>query len=148
MMKRLSLVCLTMCVLLFSTIVSAENSKRFGEHTVYYNAFTSDSIRPAIARIYKITRSKNRGLLSVSVLKNTPSPMGSPVKAKVTANATNLTGQLKNIDIREIEDGTSVYYVSEFHISHKEVLDFTLEIQPEGSQDSVTLKFRQQFYTQ
>ena len=147
-MNRFMLSSLVLGLLLTGSIALAENSKQFGDYTVYYNAFTSDSLQPAIARAYNITRSKNRGLLSISVLKKSLSPLGSPVKAKVTANATNLTGQLKNIVVREIEDGTSVYYISEFHISHKEVLDFTLEIQPEGSSESVSMKFRQQFYTQ
>lgn len=126
----------------------AETSKQFGQYTVYYNAFTSDSLQPSMARAYNITRSKNRGLLSISVLKKSLSPLGTPVKAKVKANATNLTGQLKNIVIREVDDGTSVYYLSEFHISHREVLDFTLDVQPEGSEETYVVKFRQQFYTE
>ena len=101
-----------------------------------------------MARAYNITRSKNRGLLSISVLKQSLSPLGTPVKASVKANATNLTGQLKNIVIREVDDGSSVYYLSEFHISHREVLDFTLDVQPSGSEESFTVKFRQQFYTE
>jgi hypothetical protein len=132
---------------LFVTSAVADTSAKFGDFTIYYNAFTSDSLQPSMARAYKITRSKNRGLLSISVLKKSLSPVGKPIKAKVDAKATNLTGQLKNIVIREVEDGNSIYYLSEFHISHKEVLDFTLNITPEGSDKNLTVTFRQQFYT-
>ena len=132
----------------FATLATAENSQDFGDYTIYYNAFTSDSLQPSMARAYNITRSKNRGLLSISVLKKSLSPLGTPVKASVKASATNLTGQLKNIVIREVDDGTSVYYLSEFHISHREVLDFVLDVQPNGSEDSYVVKFRQQFYTE
>jgi hypothetical protein len=74
--------------------------------------------------------------------------MGLPVVATVRAEATNLTGQLKNIDIQEIKDGNSVYYISQFPVADKEVLDFTLQVQPEHQGDAQTIKFRQQFFTQ
>ena len=135
-------------LLMLSPLAVAENSAQFGDYTVYYNAFTSDTLQPSMARAYNITRSKNRGLLSISILKKSLSPLGTPVRAKVSASATNLTGQLKNIIIREVQDGASVYYLSEFHVSHKEVLDFVLEVQPEGETAPFTVKFRQQFFTQ
>ena len=146
--KTMTRLLTALILLLLSPFAAAENSAQFGDYTVYYNAFTSDTLQPSMARAYNITRSKNRGLLSVSILKKSLSPLGTPVKAKVNASATNLTGQLKNIIIREVQDGASVYYLSEFHVSHKEVLDFVLEVQPEGETAPFTVKFRQQFFTQ
>ena len=126
----------------------AGDSQDFGDYTVFYSAFTSDTLQFAMAKAYNITRSKNRGLLSISVVKKTLSPLGLPVKAVVVAEATNLTGQLKSIDIREISENSSIYYISEFSVSHKEVLDITLKVTPEGESKTYTVKFRQQFYTQ
>jgi hypothetical protein len=126
---------------------ASSSSQTFDDYTVYYSAFTSDTLQPAIAKTYNITRSKNLGLLSVSIVKKSLAPLGTPVKADVKAEATNLTGQLKNIDIREVDDGSSVYYISEFYVSHKEVLDFTLQITPDGESSPYVVKFRQQFYT-
>lgn len=148
---RLSTVLLSMLLLstlLVSPYAFAENSSQFGNYTVYYNAFTSDTLQPSMARAYNITRSKNRGLLSVSILKKSLSPLGTPVRAKVEARATNMTGQLKNIAIREVKDGDSYYYLSEFHVSHREILNFVLNITPEGAKKSFTVKYRQQFFTQ
>ncbi len=125
----------------------AGTSQSFGDFTIYYSAFTSDTLQPAIAKTYGITRSKNLGLLSVSIVKKSLAPMGTPVKAAVKAEATNLTGQLKTVDIREVDDGSSVYYLSEIYVSHKEVLDFTLYVTPEGESSPFVVKFRQQFYT-
>ena len=125
----------------------AGTSQTFGDYTIYYSAFTSDTLQPAIAKTYGITRSKNLGLLSVSVVQKSLSPLGTPVKAKVKAEATNLTGQLKAVEIREVEDAGSVYYLSEIYVSHKEVLDFTLYVTPEGESSPFVVKFRQQFYT-
>ena len=119
----------------------------FGEYTVHYNAFTSDSLQPSMAKAYGITRSKNRGLVSISILKKTLSPLGTPVKAQVSAEANNLTGQWKKIPIREIVDGGAVYYISEFRVAHKEVLTFKVTAKPEGSDQELNFKFQQQFYT-
>jgi len=133
-----------------ATFAATNSSMTQGDYTIFYTAFTSDTIQPKMAKAYNIKRSKNRGLLSISIVKKTlsPSPMGTPVKAKVTAAATNLTGQLKDIDLRQIDEGTAVYYISEFPVAHKEVLDFTLKIIPDGESKPINVKFRQQFYTQ
>jgi hypothetical protein len=125
----------------------AGTSQTFGDYTIYYSAFTSDTLQPAIAKTYGITRSKNLGLLSISVVKKSLSPLGTPVKAKVKAEATNLTGQLKTVEVREVDDGSAVYYLSEINVSHKEVLDFTLYVTPNGESSPFVVKFRQQFYT-
>jgi hypothetical protein len=125
----------------------AGTSQTFGDYTIYYSAFTSDTLQPAIAKTYGITRSKNLGLLSISVVKKSLSPLGTPVKAKVKAEATNLTGQLKSVEVREVDDGSAVYYLSEINVSHKEVLDFTLYVTPNGESSPFVVKFRQQFYT-
>ena len=125
----------------------AGTSQSFGDYTIYYSAFTSDTLQPAVAKSYGITRSKNLGLLSVSIVKKSLSPLGTPVKGTVKAEATNLTGQLKTVDIREVDDGSSVYYLSEIYVSHKEVLDFTLYVTPNGESSPFVVKFRQQFYT-
>ena len=66
----------------------------------------------------------------------------------VQANATNLTGQLKNIQIREIVDAGAVYYISEFQVADKEVLDFTIQVSPESNGGPYTVELRQQFFTQ
>jgi hypothetical protein len=71
-----------------------------------------------------------------------------PVKAKVNAKATNLTGQLKNIQIREINDAGAVYYISEFQVADKEILDFTINVTPDNDNGPYTVELRQQFFTQ
>jgi len=139
-----------MALPLTCTFAATNSSMTQGDYTIFYTAFTSDTIQPKMAKVYNIKRSKNRGLLSISVVKKTlsPSPMGTPVKAEVKAAATNLTGQLKDIELRQIDEGTAVYYISEFPVAHKEVLDFTLNITPNGESRPIEVKFRQQFYTQ
>lgn len=127
--------------------VSAATSQDFGKFTVYFNAFNSDVLQPSMAEAYGIVRSKNRGMLSISIIKKGTGPAGTPVRAKVTASASNLTGQFRKFKIREIDEKDSIYYMSAFHVAHEEMLNFVLHILPEGETQAYTVKFRQQFYT-
>jgi len=120
----------------------------FGAYTLHYNAFGSDTLQPAMAEAYDIVRSKNRGMVVISITEKAERPAGKPVRANVTLSASNLTGQFRKFKVREIDDGNSIYYISEFHVAHEEMLDFNLQVMPEGATTSHTVKFRQKFYTQ
>ena len=74
--------------------------------------------------------------------------MDKPVRANITASASNLTGQFRTFKMREVDEGNSIYYLSEFHVAHEEMLTFSLQILPEGSTKTLTVEFRQKFYTQ
>lgn len=148
-LTRLIVLAVFLCLLIVTVSASATPvSKEFGEYTVHVNAFNSDTLKPSMAKAYNIVRSKNRGLLTISVVKNSLSENPKPVKAKVRGKATNLTGQLKDIQIREINDGGAVYYISEFHVADKEVLDFTVYLTLNDNSSPFTVELRQQFFTQ
>ena len=67
----------------------------------------------------------------------------------VTAGARNLNGQLKEIDMREINEANeAIYYIGEFRVNNMEMFDFTVQVTPEGSTVPLEVKFRQQFYTE
>lgn len=131
-----------------TSVYATPVTKTFGDYTVHLNAFNSDTLQPSMAKAYNIVRSKNRGLLTISVVKNSLSEKPKPVKANVRGKATNLTGQLKDIKIREINDGGAVYYISEFHVADKEVLDFTVYLTLNDNSAPFTVELRQQFFTQ
>jgi hypothetical protein len=123
--------------------VLAENSQKIGGYVVHFNALPTESLPPSVARAYGITRSGNRGLLNISVLKDGGGFSG--VEADVEASATNLTGQLRNINLRKIEEQNAVYYISEFSVANQETLDFSVKVTaPDGAVGFV--KFRQKFY--
>ncbi len=118
-------------------------------YTVHFNAFNTDTLQPGMAKAYDIVRSKNRGMFTLSVMKDAPgvSPAGKPVHAKVKASATNLAGQLRDFTVREIDEGDAIYYISVFHISAEETLAFDIQIAPEDGGKPFSVKFRQKFYT-
>ena len=150
MLKNMSLINLVAAFLLAITCNFAAAGKPvvFGEYTVHYNAFNTDTLQPAMAEAYDIVRSKNRGMITVSVMKKDASSIDKPIRANIAASASNLTGQFRKFKVREVDEGNSIYYLSEFHVAHEEMLDFALQILPEGSTKSFTVEFRQKFYTQ
>lgn len=137
----------TSLFLLLLGFAQAGEPQVFGDYTVHYNAFNTDTLQPKMAAAYNIVRSKNRGMMTVSVLKKSDSG-SKPVRANITASASNLTGQFRTFKVREVDEGDSIYYLSEFHVAHEEVLNFTLQILPEGSSQPMSVSFRQKFYTQ
>jgi hypothetical protein len=139
--------CLVGLALLFPIVVSAENSKDFGDFVIHYNAMATDMVPPEVARKYRITRSKNRGMINITVLKKVLSSPGQPVHARVQVSARNLAGQGRTIGMREIREGNAIYYIGEFGVANEETLNFDVRARPQGSQETVEVRFSQDFYT-
>jgi hypothetical protein len=149
--KHLSL-CLAL--LLFTAVVSpvsAEQSRTFGAYTVHYNAFTTNTLSPEMAKIYNIKRSKNRALLNVSILQEVMGTATKPVRAKVTVTATNMNAQLRQLVVRElIEAGEpgAIYYLAETTVDNGEVLTYTVNFTPAGEELTHAFSFEQEFITE
>jgi hypothetical protein len=122
----------------------AENSLIIGNYIAHYNALSTESLPPSVATAYGITRSANRGLLNISVLKKGSGFEG--VEADIKVSATNLTGQLRNIDLRKIKEQAAVYYIGVFSVANEETLDFSIDVTTPEKQTG-NIKMRQQFFT-
>jgi hypothetical protein len=146
--RSLLVITLSLVFSLVTTPLGAEQSKTFSDYVVYYNAFSTDMLQPAIAKQYGIKRSKNRAMFNISVQKKIMDTAGQPVAAEITGHATNLNAQTKTLEPRKIVEDTAIYYIGEFSITHREVLDFDFNITPVGEKNPFRLKFRQQFFTQ
>lgn len=131
----------------FSTGAAAENSRVFGDYVVHYNAFRSDTLSPEIAKAYELTRRNNRIIVNITVLKKVMGTTGKPVAATITGNASNLTGQLKALEFREIKEDTAIYYIAELKVSDGEFLKFKLNITPDGEEGPARLQFSKRFFT-
>ncbi len=125
----------------------AENSKVFGDYVVHYNAFRSDVLSSEIAKAYELTRRNNRIIVNITVLKKVMGTPGKPVSATISGNASNLTGQLKNLEFREIKEDTAIYYIAELKVSDGEFLKFKLNITPEGEEGPARMEFSKRFFT-
>lgn len=122
----------------------ADSALDTGNYVIHYNALSTDLLDPQVAKAYGIKRSKNRGMLNVAVVRK-DSATGKAVPASVSASATNLNGQLLNIDLRKVTDQNAIYYIGEFAVSNGETLDFTVSVKPEGGDERV-IEFRQAFF--
>ena len=148
-MNRLLLVLMLFATLIFSNPVRAQQSQDFGTYVVHYNALNTNLIPPQVAQGYGIVRSSSRALLNVTVLKKVMDTPGTPANASVKASATNLTGQLRELAFRELNDSEgAVYYIAEFPVHNMETYRFEITVAITGEEDPLIVRFTQQFYTE
>jgi len=141
-MKRL------LAALFLSSVAAAahaEIAQKFGSLEIHYNALTTDTLLPEVARTYKIERSKTRGLITMSVLQQNPVGAPTPVPAKLSVYVTNLSQQLANVEMREIKEGTAIYYLGEFRVAPPDTLKFTATVEVAG-EPKREMVFTQKFY--
>ncbi|MHB0974382.1 MAG: DUF4426 domain-containing protein [Thiobacillus sp.] len=141
-MKRLLA---ALCLCSVAVVAHAEIMQRFGQFEIHYNAMTTDELLPEVARAYKIERSKTRGLLTMSVLKKNKVGVPSPVPARISVYATNLTLQLASVPMREIKEGTAIYYLGEFRVAPPDTLKFTATVEVPGELKQ-EMTFDQKFF--
>ena len=124
----------------------AQQAEEFGQHVVHYNTMNTNMLSPEVASAYGIQRSGTRGLLNIAVLKKEEDGLNTPVTARVSATATNLAGQRRDLEMQEIQDQDAIYYVATFRFHNEEYLNFQVSVQPEGRDRRHEFSFRQQFY--
>jgi hypothetical protein len=132
--------------LLCSSALFAENSTSSGGYTIHHNALSTEMLLPDVAKAYGIKRSKQRGLLNIAVIKDHAGTAGIATTATITVKATNLIGQLKDIQLREVREGNAIYYISDFPVANRERINFILTVKPTGATRSYTAKLNQEFY--
>ena len=122
-------------------------SADIGDHVVHFSAQSTDQLPPEVARAYNIVRSKNRAMLNVSIIRKSDN---APVAGEVSVKTVNLTGQLKSVTMRKIEepgDVTAIYYIGETPVANRETLVFDIKVTPDGADNSSEVRFKRQFYT-
>ena len=86
-------------------------------------------------------------MLNVSIIRESDNM---PVAGTVTVKTVNLTGQLKNITMRKIEEPgepAAIYYIGETPVANRETLVFDITVTPEGENTPSDVRFKRQFYT-
>ena len=127
---------------------SSESFEKFGNYELHFNGVRTDQLTPEVASTYGIERSTNRVMLNVALLRReTEGAPLSPAEATVSVDAYNLNGQLKNLEMRRITEGTAVYYIGEVSISGSEILVFDIKATPTGETQAFTAKFQREFFT-
>lgn len=126
---------------------AGSTSSDIGEHVVHFSAQSTDQLPPEIASAYNIARSKNRAMLNVSIVRESD---GISVPGVVTVRTVNLTGQLKNVPMRRIDEPgepPAIYYIGTTPVANRETLNFDISVTPEGVAQASQVRFQRQFYT-
>jgi len=129
---------------------ASASSADIGDYTVHFSAQSTDQLPPQIASAYNIVRSKNRAMLTVSIIRMSDKLS---VHADVTVKTVNMTEQLKNVTLRLIEEpGTdgapdAIYYVGVTPVANREMLKFDISVTPEGVDKESRVRFIRQFFT-
>ena len=125
------------------------HDKEFGNYTIHINALTTDQLPTEVARGYKISRSKNRAMLNVSVREKTADGE-LPVAASFNVIAKNLSNQQKNVALRQIKEDEppAIYYIGELPVTNEETITFELDVTLEGNAEPLLISYSQQFFTE
>ena len=136
-MRRIASLLLCLCLALPAF---AERKETFGELNVHYSVFNSSFLQPEVAARVGLTRSKTVGVLNISAIKANQGQ-----QAKVNGSFKNLIGQEAALNFKEIKEGDAVYYLAEFPLRQREVLNFSVQVQI-GDSAPNTLTFSQEVF--
>ena len=146
MRHPVSLFITSLFTFLFCHTVVAENSTKIPGYTIHHNAVATSTLTPAIAHAYRIPRSRYRAMINISVLQDKEGTTGIPVKSRVSAQAKNIQGLIRDIQLFEIVEGNAVYYIGHFPIADKEELTFKILAQPFGEAKTHEMSFKNRFF--
>lgn len=123
---------------------AAESSQIFGDYTVHFNAISTDEVPADVAQSVGIVRARNRALLNVSVQRN---ETDESIEADVEVAVSNLTGQLKKMTVRKVEQGEAIYYLGEVSVANRETLIFDISVTPEGASETFEVRVQREYRT-
>ncbi len=126
---------LTFLLCLASANAQAE-TVRWQGYDIHYTTFSSTLIPAEVAAAHDIERAKNRIVTNISILKD-----GEPQVARLSGHNANLLNQLYTMSFVEVRESSAIYYLANQLIDERDTLRFVIEIEPETSQESYTLKF-------
>ena len=128
---------------------SAESFEKFGNYELHFNGIRTDQLSPEIASRHGIERSTKRVLLNVALLhRDAEGIAAKPVEATVSVNTRSLTGQVNDVGIRRITEGTSISYIGEVSIAGSEVLVFDIKATPVGESQPFVATFQREFFAE
>ncbi|WP_434704211.1 DUF4426 domain-containing protein [Pseudomonas sp. Z1-12] len=141
-MKRLALFLITACLsvgAMAADAIKGERKEVFGDVTVHYNTFNSTFLTPEIAKGAELIRSKNQGVINVSVIKG-----GKPLMAQVSGTVKDLTSQSIPLQFKQVIEPGAIYYIAQYPVPQQETRTFEIKVQ---TGDKInTLNFNQELF--
>ena len=141
-MNRLAVFLLTACLgasAMAADIIDSKRQKEFGDITVHYNTFTSSFLQPETAQAVGVVRSKNKGLINVTVIKGV-----TPVAAQVTGTIKDLGGKSEILTFKQINEKGGINYLAPYAVTQREYKTFTINVETGGKAHS--FQFNQELF--
>ncbi|MBD9441529.1 DUF4426 domain-containing protein [Pseudomonas sp. PDM04] len=141
-MGRLALLLFTACLsvtAMAADAIKSDRQEKFGDTTVHYNTFNSTYLTPEVAKAAELTRSKNQGVINISVLKD-----GKPQMAQVSGTVKDLTSQSVTLNFKQVTEQGAIYYIAQYPVPQQETRTFQIKVQ---TGDNInTINFNQELF--
>ncbi|MCP8349547.1 DUF4426 domain-containing protein [Pseudomonas sp. FBF18] len=141
-MGRLSSFLLVACLsttALAADAIKGERKEVFGDTTVHYSTFISTFLQPDIAKAAQLVRSKNQGVINVSVIK-----AGKPQVTQVSGSVKDLSSRTVPLSFKQITEQGAIYYIAQFPVEQQETRTFTINVAIGGKTE--TISFNQELF--
>lgn len=119
--------------------IKGERKEVFGDTTVHYSTFISTFLQPDIAKAAKLVRSKNQGVINVSVIK-----AGKPQVTQVSGSVKDLSSRTVPLSFKQITEQGAIYYIAQFPVEQQETRTFTINVAIGGKTE--TISFNQELF--
>nr|NLU59492.1 DUF4426 domain-containing protein [Pseudomonas sp. BIGb0427] len=119
--------------------IKGERQEVFGDTTVHYSTFISTFLQPDIAKAAQLVRSKNQGVINVSVIK-----AGKPLVTQVSGTVKDLTSNSVPLKFKQITEQGAIYYIAQFPVEQQETRTFTIDVGIGGKTE--TISFNQELF--
>jgi hypothetical protein len=103
--------------------------------------FNSTFVTPSVAQTYQLTRARDRSLVNISITRTSDEGTRLGLPALIKGTASNLIQQQRSLTFREIDEGNAVYYIAPLRHSNEEVMNFAIDVQPQGEEKSFQVRF-------
>ncbi|MFK8330691.1 DUF4426 domain-containing protein [Pseudomonas sp. BJa5] len=119
--------------------IKGERKEVFGDVTVHYSTFISTFLQPDIAKSAELVRSKNQGVINISVMN-----AGKPSIAQVSGTVKDLTSQSVPLKFKQITEQGAIYYIAQYPVEQAETRTFTINVEAAGKTNSFS--FNQELF--
>ena len=99
-----------------------------------------------VAEKYNLRRNACYGIVNIAIHDVSTDDLGVAVGGMVSGYAMNLLAQRSSLKFSEVKEGNAIYYLADFKFSNEELLKFVVDVKPQRSSQSETLRFEQTFY--
>ncbi len=116
-----------------------------GGYRVHYAAINTIELTPQVARQFGIDRTRNQILLVLNAQQQVDGRYV-PVPATASGTATTLLGHQQALELRPIHEADVHYVIATFTTLDGEFMTIAAEVLPQGSNTTIPIRFKQQFY--